>query len=61
VRGTIGIVVGIVIIALGLGGLGLALTNLMITGHPESALVPVSGLVVFVVSCLVLVVVAYRS
>ena len=60
-RGTIGLVVGLAVIALGLAGLGFALTNLMITAHPESALIPVSGLVVFAVCCLFIVVAAYRS
>jgi hypothetical protein len=60
-QGTVGLFISLVIVALGLAGLGFALTNLMITGHPESALVPIGGLAVFVLACLSMMVVAYRS
>jgi len=60
-RGTIGLVISLVIVALGLGGLGVALTNLMITAHPENALIPVGGLAVFVLAGVSMMVMAYRS
>ena len=60
-RGTIGLLVGLAVIALGLASLGVALTNLMITAQPESALIPVGGIAVFAVSCLLIVLIAYRS
>jgi hypothetical protein len=60
-RGTVGILVGVVIGAVGLSGLGVALGEMMTHADPNGALISVGGLAVFVVSMLFLVTVAYRS
>lgn len=60
-RGTLGLIVGLVIVALGLGGLGVAFSQMMTHSSPESALISVGGLAVFAVSCLFILVTAYRS
>ncbi len=60
-RGAIGIVIGIVIIAPGLGGLGLAFTQMMTHANAQSALTSVGGLAVFAAACLFLLLIAYRG
>ena len=57
-RGTLGLIVGIVIITLGLAGLGVALAQMMSHADPHGALISIGGLGVFVVSALVLMVAA---
>lgn len=56
-RGTFGVIVGIVMFAIGLAGLGVALDQMMTHADPDSALKAVAGLGVFVVVSLVSVVV----
>jgi hypothetical protein len=53
-RGIIGIVVGLVIIALGLGGLGVALAQMMTHANPNGALISVGGLGLFIAAMAVL-------
>jgi len=57
-RGTIGILIGVVIMALGLAGLGVALAQMMTHADPHGALISISGLGVFLGVCLLLLVVA---
>ena len=57
-RGFVGILVGVVIIALGLAGLGAALAQMMTHADPNGTLISLGGLGVFVVVCLFLLVLA---
>jgi hypothetical protein len=57
-RATIGIFLGIVIMGLGLGGLGVALAQMMTHADPNGALISVAGLGAFVVAALVLMIAA---
>jgi hypothetical protein len=56
-RGTFGLIVGIVLFTIGLAGLGVALDQMMTHADPSSALKAAGGLAVFVVVSLVSVVV----
>jgi hypothetical protein len=56
-RGTFGLIVGIVLFTIGLAGLGVALDQMMTHADPNSALKAAAGLGVFVVVSLVSVVV----
>ena len=56
--GTIGFIVGLIIMALGLGGLGIALAQMMTHADPHGALISVAGLRAFVVAALVLMIAA---
>jgi hypothetical protein len=59
-RGTFGVIVGIVLFAVGLAGLGEALTQMMTHADPNSALKAVAGLGVFLlVSLLSVVMIRY--
>jgi hypothetical protein len=60
-RGTLGILVGILIVALGLAGLGAALAQMMTHADPNGALISLGGLGVFVVVCLFLAAMAHYS
>lgn len=60
-RGTLGLLLGILIMALGLAGLGVALAQMMTHADPNAALVSVGGLGVFVVVCLFMLVMAHFS
>jgi len=51
-RGTVGMIIGIVIIALGLAGLGAALGQMMTHANPNGTLISLGGLGVFAVACL---------
>ncbi len=57
-RGLPGILIGVVIIALGLAGLGVALDQMMTHANPNGALISVGGLGVFAIVCLFLLVMA---
>jgi hypothetical protein len=57
-RATIGFIVGLIIMALGLGGLGVALAQMMTHADPNGALISVAGLGAFVVAALVLMIAA---
>jgi hypothetical protein len=57
-RATIGIFLGIVIMGLGLGGLGVALAQMMTHADPNGALISIGGLGAFVVAALVLMIAA---
>jgi hypothetical protein len=54
-RGFLGVLIGIVVLAIGLVGLGYALNLMMTHADPNSALRQVAGLGTFVVASLVLV------
>jgi len=57
-RGTIGILVGIVIVTLGLAGLGVALAEMMTHADPNGTLISIGGLGVFAVVCIFCLVMA---
>jgi hypothetical protein len=57
-RGFVGILIGVVIIALGLAGLGAALAQMMTHADPNSALISIGGLGVFALVCLFFLVMA---
>jgi hypothetical protein len=57
-RGFVGILVGAVIIALGLAGLGVALAQMMTHADPNGTLISLGGLGVFAAVCLFLLVMA---
>jgi hypothetical protein len=57
-RGTMGIFIGIVIIALGLGGLGVALAQMMTHADPNGTFISLGGLGVFAAAVVVLLVAA---
>jgi hypothetical protein len=57
-RGTIGILVGIVIMALGLAGLGVALAQMMTHADPNGTLISLGGLGVFGAVCIFMLVMA---
>ena len=57
-RATVGFVVGLIIMGLGLGGLGVALAQMMTHADPNGALISVAGLGAFVVAALVLMIAA---
>ncbi len=57
-RGSLGILVGIVIIALGLAGLSIALDQMMTHANPNGPLISVAGLGVFAMVCVFLLVMA---
>ena len=52
--GFVGIVVGIIIVAVGLGGLGVALAQMMTHADPNGTLISLGGLAVFAASIVVL-------
>ena len=54
-RGFFGVLVGLIVLAIGLAGLGYALDLMMTHADPNSALRQVAGLGTFVVASLVLV------
>jgi len=56
--GFLGIVVGIIIVTLGLGGLGVALAQMMTHADPNGALISLGGLGVFAASVVVLLLAA---
>jgi hypothetical protein len=56
--GFLGILVGIVLIALGLGGLGVALHEMMSHASPHDALVSIGGLGTFLVSAMLMLLLA---
>jgi hypothetical protein len=56
--GTIGFIVGLTIMVLGLGGLGIALAQMMTHADPNGALISIGGLGAFVVAALVLMIAA---
>ena len=60
-RGPFAILVGIVVMALGLAGLGVALAQMMTHADPNGALITVAGLGVYLVVSLFLVVMAHYS
>jgi hypothetical protein len=60
-QGTVGLLIGFVVGALGLSGLGVALAEMMTHANPNASLISAAGLVVFVVSSLFLATMAYRS
>jgi hypothetical protein len=49
--GIFGILAGIILIVLGLGGLGVALHEMMTHSAPHDALISIGGLGTFLVSC----------
>jgi hypothetical protein len=53
-RGFLGIVVGIIIVAVGLGGLGVALAQMMTHADPNGTLITLGGLGVFAATIVVL-------
>ena len=55
-RGIFGVLVGIVLFAIGLAGLGFALDQMMTHADPNAAVKAVAGLATFVVVCLASVV-----
>jgi hypothetical protein len=57
-RATVGFVVGLIIMGLGLGGLGVALAQMMTHADPNGALISIGGLGAFVVAALVLMIAA---
>jgi xanthine/uracil permease len=57
-RGLPGILIGVVIIALGLAGLGVALDQMMTHANPNGALISVGGLGVSAFVCLFLLAMA---
>jgi hypothetical protein len=56
--GFLGILIGIVLIALGLGGLGVALHEMMTHSSPHDALVSIGGLGTFLVSAMLMLLLA---
>ncbi len=56
--GFLGIVVGIIIVTVGLGGLGVALAQMMTHADPNGTLISLGGLGVFAASVVVLLVAA---
>ena len=56
--GTIGFIVGLTIVVLGLGGLGIALAQMMTHADPHGALISIGGLGAFVLAALVLMIAA---
>jgi len=57
-RATVGILIGVIIIALGLAGLGVALAQMMTHADPNSSLIAAGGLGVFAVVCIFMLVMA---
>lgn len=51
-RGTFGVLVGLVLFAIGLAGLGFALAQMMTQTDPDMALKAVAGLAAYVIVCL---------
>ncbi|MFA5900573.1 MAG: hypothetical protein WC829_15845 [Hyphomicrobium sp.] len=51
--GTVGMIVGLVILALGLGGLGFAFDQMMTHADPDAALKAAAGIVTFAVSAFI--------
>ncbi|KAB2943673.1 MAG: hypothetical protein K8F92_13350 [Hyphomicrobium sp.] len=51
-RGTFGVLVGLVLFTIGLVGLGLALAQMMTQADPDMALKAVAGLAAYVLVCL---------
>lgn len=51
-RGTVGMLVGLLVMAVGLAGLGYALSLMMTHADPDAALKAVAGLATFVVATL---------
>ena len=49
--GFFGILVGVILLVLGLGGLGVALHEMMTHASPHDALISIGGLATFLVSC----------
>ena len=49
--GVFGIFAGLILIVLGLGGLGVALHEMMTHASPHDALISIGGLGTFIVSC----------
>jgi hypothetical protein len=60
-RGTFGIVIGVVIIAFGLAGLGAALAQMMTHANPDGTLISLGGLGVFAASLVVMLLLSYSS
>ena len=52
-RGFFGVLVGLVLFAIGLAGLGVALNEMMTHADPNSAVKALAGLATFMVVCLV--------
>lgn len=59
-RGTIGLLVGIAFISLGLTGLGVTLAQMMTHADPHGAFVSIGGLGVFLVGCVFMLMLASR-
>ena len=57
-RGAFGVLIGIILIAVGLGGLGVALDQMMTHADPGAAIKAVGGLGVFVAVCVVSLILA---
>ena len=51
-RGTTGLIVGIIVLAVGLAGLGFAFDLMMSHADPDTGTKAAAGLVTFVVACL---------
>jgi hypothetical protein len=60
-RGTLGTLIGLLIIVLGLAGLAGALHQMMTHADPNASLKAAAGLVTFVLTCFVMMYVATRS
>jgi hypothetical protein len=59
-RGTIGLIVGLIILAIGLGGLGASLAQMMTHADPHSMLISIGGLAAFVLAAAVTMVLLPR-
>jgi hypothetical protein len=57
-KGTVGLLVGLVIVALGLAGLGVALAQMMTHADPHGPMITLGGLAVFGAAWVVMLIMA---